>query len=352
MAEEVKEIGVAIDLTGSFFRTELVDGKLTLQAETILSDNSKIYHSDGNWTSKIINLGDKFKEFGKVFVDSVQEGDSSFTIQTRSSSNSSDWSSWMGILADGTIQSPVAQYIQIRINLVAGKDISNIVLPKADYLADNEFITTKSSEVEGGYKVPQLTSNTSSGLAFASSSYAVANEAWKAFDKTVGSIYASSTLEINNGFLGYLFKESLVVSKYRISSTSTASLVNSTAKDFVLEGSKDTNNGKDGTWIVLNSQTNQVWTANQQREYEVENSEYFKAYRIRWTSNNGGVTYTSINELDFFSPQADSLVLKKDFEFDMSLDTTWTDEGSLHRKEITREEWLRIDKMEVITIDK
>lgn len=43
-----------------------------------------------------------------------------------------------------------------------------------------------------------------------------------------------------------------------------------------------------------------------------------------------------------------SLRLKREYEFDMTLDNTWTGEGSLHRKKITRDEWLRIDKMNVL----
>lgn len=41
------------------------------------------------------------------------------------------------------------------------------------------------------------------------------------------------------------------------------------------------------------------------------------------------------------------LKLKKDFNFDMTLDNTWTDEGSLHRRKIKTDEWIEIDKLNV-----
>ena len=40
--------------------------------------------------------------------------------------------------------------------------------------------------------------------------------------------------------------------------------------------------------------------------------------------------------------------LKTDYDFDMTKDTSWTSEGELHRKKITRDDWLRIDKLNVL----
>lgn len=41
------------------------------------------------------------------------------------------------------------------------------------------------------------------------------------------------------------------------------------------------------------------------------------------------------------------LKLKRDYQFEMIEDTSWSDEGSLHRKLIVRDEWKRIDKIGV-----
>ena len=45
---------------------------------------------------------------------------------------------------------------------------------------------------------------------------------------------------------------------------------------------------------------------------------------------------------------SNGLRLKRNHSLDMTIDSSWTGEGSLHRQPIKREEWLRIDKMNVL----
>ncbi len=46
---------------------------------------------------------------------------------------------------------------------------------------------------------------------------------------------------------------------------------------------------------------------------------------------------------------SNGLRLKRDYSFDMTMDSTWTDEGSLHKKVISRNEWIKIDKLNVVS---
>lgn len=50
-----------------------------------------------------------------------------------------------------------------------------------------------------------------------------------------------------------------------------------------------------------------------------------------------------------FIDTANGLRLKREYEFDMELDESWNDEGSLHRKLISRDEWMRIDKIVLLS---
>ena len=46
-----------------------------------------------------------------------------------------------------------------------------------------------------------------------------------------------------------------------------------------------------------------------------------------------------------------SFGLKRDHEFDMTQDETWAEEGTIFRHAITRSDWIRIDKMNVLQVD-
>lgn len=63
--------------------------------------------------------------------------------------------------------------------------------------------------------------------------------------------------------------------------------------------------------------------------------------------------FDNVNDVDLLTPKDfietnNGLRLKREYNFDMTLDTSWSEEGSLHRKNITRDEWVRIDKMNVL----
>ncbi|MEQ6355278.1 hypothetical protein ABNX05_11670 [Lysinibacillus sp. M3] len=52
-------------------------------------------------------------------------------------------------------------------------------------------------------------------------------------------------------------------------------------------------------------------------------------------------------EINAFVETSNGLQLKRNYKYDMTEDETWSDTGSLHRKKITRDEWLRIDRLDV-----
>lgn len=52
-------------------------------------------------------------------------------------------------------------------------------------------------------------------------------------------------------------------------------------------------------------------------------------------------------EANEFVEISNNIKLKRDYQYNMVLDSSWADVGSLHRKKITRSEWVRIDRFEV-----
>lgn len=151
--------------------------------------------------------------------------------------------------------------------------------------------------------VPKLTSNSSSpiGKAFAESTYSNLYDAWYAFNQVDDSEGYASRSGYLQGHLGFYFYNETTIGKYGVRSVSAANL-NKMPKDWTFEGSNDSTNGSDGTWVVLDTQTNQTWTtAFTTKEYIISNPRLFKWYRLKWTANNGYSSYTDINELLMYS---------------------------------------------------
>ncbi|WP_155590563.1 hypothetical protein [Lysinibacillus cavernae] len=343
---EKKEIGLSIGVSGTHDKTKINKGTGFLELVDIDVDGEgrPIYVEQGSWTSDVIDLGDIFQDFEKVFIDSTVNGASSFAVLTRVSSNNYDWADWTPIAEDGTIQSDTKQYIQVKIDLFAGFVTDGFIIAKSDFNT-NEFLEEKEVKI-GRYVVPKLTSNTSSteGFAFAETRYSTTYDVWYAFDKADRSEGYCSANGVKTGFLGFCFKNSVVVSKYKIRSNNVLSTM---VKSWVLQGSKDTTDGTNGTWVDLDKQTYQVWTTGYtDKVYEVpvsKRSNYI-AYRIKFYEINGGA-YAGVGELDFYEEGKTSLSLKRNYLYDMELDSTWSDTGSLHRKKITRNDFIKIDRL-------
>lgn len=143
---ERKEIELSIGVSGTHRNTEIdeVTGHLRLAQVDVDGSGNPIYAEEGTWISKVINLEDKFLDFEKAFTTHIPNGASSFTISTRTSANSMNWSEWTAIAVDGTIQSDTKQYIQVKIDLFAGFVTDNFKISNSDFEI-NEFVEASNS---------------------------------------------------------------------------------------------------------------------------------------------------------------------------------------------------------------
>lgn len=339
---EQKTIGINIGTDGSFSRTELVDGKIQLKLE---HPDTQEYYKMGIWQSQIINIGDNFKDYGKVILTNTNEKGSSVKIYTRSSLDGVNFTPWQETSSEGDILSPKNRFVQIRLDLYAGATIETIKITGESFEEANPFVE-KTVYEQGSYQIPTLTSNapTTFGFPFAESSYGGGNDIWRAFDNTTAHYTTANSKPL--GFIGYSFTNPVKIVKYLLQSTNISNQ-STMIKDWVFEGSNNTTNGADGTWEILDTRSDQVWTMAQVREYSIENEKEYKAYRVKWSANNGHASLSSIGELNFQSATIENIQLKRNYNYDMVQDTAWTDTGSLHRKSITSSEWLKIDRLDV-----
>lgn len=147
---EQKDIGLPISLGGTHHNTEIDSstGFLRLKAVDLDATGKNIYAEEGSWISSVIDLEDKFADFGKVFTtDKIGLG-SSMAILTRVSEDKNNWTDWVAVAMDGTIQSTKTQYIQIRIDFFAGFETDVYLISEFDNVVDvnlfdnNSFIET------------------------------------------------------------------------------------------------------------------------------------------------------------------------------------------------------------------
>lgn len=144
MAIEQKDIGLSIGTSGTFKNTELgEDGKVRLKVLGTTDKGEKHYEPEGEWISDIINIGDKFREFGKLFTDHTPAGTSSMEMYSRTSNDGRTFDEWKTVLEDGTIQSEKRTHIQVKLVFKAGKVADNKSLGNA--LSENEYIETSGS---------------------------------------------------------------------------------------------------------------------------------------------------------------------------------------------------------------
>ncbi|MFJ7918085.1 MULTISPECIES: hypothetical protein [unclassified Lysinibacillus] len=350
---ERKEIGLPIGVSGTHNNTEInkSTGHLQLMQVDVDGQGNPVYTEQGSWTSDVVDLGDKFKDFEKVFTTNTNIGASSFAVLTRVSDNNRDWSDWTAIAMDGAIQSDTKQFIQIRIDLFAGFVTDEFIITKSDFEV-NPFVE-EIQATAGGYIVPTLTSNTSAstthGIAFAETEYHTGNyPAWRAFDNVDQPEGYITKNGILSGYLGFVFNSAIKINRYKVRSIGQANILPYMIKDWVLEGSFDTTDGHDGKWIELDKRIHTFTTINTDAICDFNNSQSYKGYRIKWETNNSGSSYSEVGALNFYKESTTALRLKRDYAFDMKLDSTWSDTGSLHRKKITRDDWIKIDSLNPI----
>jgi hypothetical protein len=159
--------------------------------------------------------------------------------------------------------------------------------------------------------IPAMTSNTApSGTVTASAefSYSVAGtpytySAWHAFDHVDQSPFGlnddDTAISWVTGtvafpqWVQYQFPTTKIGTGYAIIRRSSSYGLDQAPKDFQLLGS---NNGT--TWTTLDSQTNQInWASNERRVFSFTNTTAYAYYRLNITNNNGSTHSVSLGEL-------------------------------------------------------
>lgn len=145
---ENKPIGLQFGVSGTFVDCELVDGKVQLKSISQDSSGNNIYANSGTWTSEIIDIGDNFNAYGKLFASEVKQGDSSIKLETRTSSDGNNFEEWQEVSSDGTINSTKNKFIQVKVTFYVGYGDLNFYISQGNNADDaknvfnNDFIDT------------------------------------------------------------------------------------------------------------------------------------------------------------------------------------------------------------------
>ncbi|MGG1650401.1 hypothetical protein ABHN03_16485 [Paenibacillus sp. NRS-1775] len=148
----ISEMGIPIDLSkGKYENTIYKDGRLQL-VELQKSDTGKIvYATTGSWQSDTVYIADKIKAFEKVVKNTVVTGTTStFKISTQSSGDGVEWSPYVEVGTDGSIQSPTNTYARIKIELFSSptENLSFTVDEFDDSRYDNNYLNTSNDYLE------------------------------------------------------------------------------------------------------------------------------------------------------------------------------------------------------------
>jgi len=176
-------------------------------------------------------------------------------------------------------------------------------------LSDGTAITIKDNY---NNLIPKMTSNTSNGIASASSEYDGSHQAWKAFNKTNDDSF--SWYAVNNAipaWLAYEFVTPVKVDKYAI--TSRNYTIEDRPKTWKFEGTNDGGT----TWVTLDSQTGITgWGRNERREFIISGNELrFKKYRLYIIASSNSVNI-GIGELEMYVRDISSILLETPSEQD------------------------------------
>lgn len=167
-----------------------------------------------------------------------------------------------------------------------------------------KFIQEPTPSRNDGGLIPILTSNTSSSLGEAVASSFFSNTRgstppYKAFDNTLladSGFDAWTTASGSTGWIGFKFKNGIIVNSYEIFPLNFIAEINRSPKSWTFEGSNDGGN----TWTVLDTQTNITsWEINKGKRHSFVNKKKYIYYRLNVSENNGNV-YLSIGLLKIY----------------------------------------------------
>lgn len=110
---------IASTNTGTFYMTS----GASISRLVSYSVSPDDYPTSGTWTSDSIDLA-YVESWNSLSVSTITPGDSSVIVETRSSSNKSNWSDWQ-TLSGEEIQSDVLRYLQVKVTLLSSTDRMN-----------------------------------------------------------------------------------------------------------------------------------------------------------------------------------------------------------------------------------
>lgn len=152
---ETIEIGLGIEVEkGEFHNCEInEDGFIVLT-----KDESSQNHKQGYWISELVELKDKFKEFDKVVLDKILEGNSQTKVLTRTSEDGTVFTEWKPLLGNEIAQEP-SKYAQVKIELESGyttsiKETSFVNKELGGLVKDSKHFVSDSDGVKLAKSVP------------------------------------------------------------------------------------------------------------------------------------------------------------------------------------------------------
>ncbi len=255
---------------------------ITISGQSI-SDGDIILINDGDSVSL-----QGFDTTGKL----TDNGDSTYTINLSSAT----------LTNAPTIVAKQIPDIETSLVPTGAAESFEIRVPQS-YTADTNGVTKiadGSANTSTENVVPIMSSNTSpSGTAFA---YTNDTNAFQVFDGVIGN--NSNKWQGSSGvsdFVGYIHTTPKAINKYTISAD--AIQYQRVPKQHRLQGSNDTTNGTDGTWVDLHTvNTDQIYTSSETKTFTLTNDTPYKAHRIQ-NDKVGSDQYTDISEIKFIEAE-------------------------------------------------
>lgn len=153
--------------------------------------------------------------------------------------------------------------------------------------------------------VPVMTSAITPSGAVTESSVQAPNgdltfEGWNAFrldDYPAGESWLTAQ-GIQEGWIQYMFDDSIVINKYTVRS---GAIESAAIKDWTLQAS---NTGAfTGEQIILDTNVDVLWTENEEKTFTFLNNTSYLYYRINITANGGALGYTQIRHIKLIRPE-------------------------------------------------
>lgn len=155
MAIEEKNIGIEISTNGTFVNSELVNGKIELT-----KDGDGVYYKDGSWTSTTVDIGDNFKEYGKLIITNINNRGSSISLFTRTSDDGMNFGNYVSVAEDNSILSQKKRFIQVQIKLFAGIESEKYLMPLSDMTNDYTEVESGNLKLKRNYTSDMTRDNT------------------------------------------------------------------------------------------------------------------------------------------------------------------------------------------------